>query len=90
MKPKPPTLRCLRCGHHWRQRGPLKPIRCPGCRAQFYDAPSVRVRLARKRTGYRRDKQAHQQARAKVPPERRSEIARLGAKARKRQPPEAE
>ena len=45
-------------------------------------APANRPSKCARRTGYRRDPTRHAVARAKVPPARRVEIARKGAKAR--------
>lgn len=64
-------LRCLR-RDQWERR-PCRPIA----------RPSI-LRPSKMMDGYRTDSAAHKEARAKVSPERRREIARLGALARKR------
>lgn len=34
-----PTLKCLRCGHSWIPRRPLKPKVCPKCNSPYWDKP---------------------------------------------------
>ena len=65
-------LRCLR-RDQWERR-PCKPIVCPSL-----------LRPSKKADGYRTDSAAHKTARAKISPEKRREIARIGALARKKE-----